>query len=92
MRNERKLVHALTHNHRDVARTKLHIHFTKINFPPQKNNKVIEIKTTEARVFNLGAKFVPPAPQQVLKRLSREIKQIKETVSAAWRSATKTST
>ena len=83
MRNKRKLVHTLTHNHRDVTRTQLYPHFTKINFPPQANNKVVEIEGIEARILNLGPKFVPPAPQQVLKRLPREIKQMKEKVSAA---------
>ena len=92
MRNDRKLVHALIHNHPHVVRRKLHPHFTKINFPPQANNKVVEIEGIEARILNLGPKFVPPAPQQVLKRLPKEIKQMKEKVAAAWRSATKTVT
>ena len=92
MRNDRKLVHALIHNHPHVVRRKLHPHFTKINFPPQANNKVVEIEGIEARILNLGPKFVPPAPQQVLKRLPKEIKQMKEKVAAVWRSATKTVT
>ncbi|CAF2072614.1 unnamed protein product [Rotaria magnacalcarata] len=44
----------------------------------------------EKRILNLGPKFVPPAPQQVLDRLPKEIKQMKEQVAAAWRRETNT--
>jgi hypothetical protein len=88
--NERKLVHALTHHHPGVTKSKLHTHFTKISFPPQANNKALILQNTETRVLNLGPKFVPPAPQQVLERLPKEIQQMKEKVSKAWRRMTKT--
>ncbi|CAF4849700.1 unnamed protein product, partial [Rotaria sp. Silwood2] len=68
----------------------LHPHFTRISFPPQANNKALIMNDTEARVLNLGPKFVPPAPQQVLERLSKEIEQMKDKVAEAWRGATKT--
>ncbi|CAF4518168.1 unnamed protein product, partial [Rotaria sp. Silwood2] len=48
------------------------------------------MKGIETRILNLGPKFVPPAPQQVLKRLPKEIKQMKEKVAIAWRRETKT--
>ncbi len=90
MRNERKLVHALTHHHPGFNRAKLHPHFTRISFPPQANNKAILLQDTESRVLNLGPKFVPPAPQQVLECLPKEIGQMKEKVAVAWRRVTKT--
>ena len=90
MRNERKLVHALTHNHAGFTRGKLHSHFTKISFPPQANNKALIMNDTETRILNLGPKFVPAAPQQVLERLPNEIAQMKEKIAVAWRKQTKT--
>jgi hypothetical protein len=89
--NERQLVHALSHNHPAYPKNnKLHPHFSRISFPPQANNKAMMLQDVEARVLNLGPKFVPPAPQQVLQRLPKEIAQMKEKVSAAWRKMTKT--
>src|SRR5690349_9903510 len=41
-------------------------------------------------MLNLGPKFVPPASQQVLEHRPKEIRQMKEKVSAAWRRMTKT--
>jgi len=83
-------VHALSHHHPGFVKGKLHPHYTKINFPPQANNKATLLRDTEQRILNLGPKFVPPAPSQVLERLPQEIEQMKEKVSAAWRRATKT--
>jgi hypothetical protein len=48
------------------------------------------LRDTEVRILNLGPSFVPPAPEQVLKRLPKEIEQMKEKISAAWRRKTKT--
>ena len=48
------------------------------------------MQDAEARVLNLGPKFVPPAPEQVLERLPNEIEQMKEKLSTAWRKMTKT--
>ncbi len=42
-------------------------------------------QNVEAKVLNLGPKFVPPAPEQVLERLAKEIEHMKQKVSAAWR-------
>lgn len=83
-------MHALIHNYPTTTRAKLHPHYTRINFPPQANNKINEIQGIETKILNLGPKFVPPAPQQVMKRLPQEIKQMKEKVAAAWRRETKT--
>ncbi|CAF1382251.1 unnamed protein product [Adineta steineri] len=83
-------MHALTHNHAGFTRTNLHPHYTKISFPPQANNKALIMNETENHILHLGPKFVPPAPQQVLERLPKEIDQMKEKVGAAWRKATKT--
>jgi hypothetical protein len=83
-------VHALAHHHPGFTRSKLHPHHSKISFPPQANNKAVMFRDTEARVLNLGSKFVPPAPEQVLECLPREIGQMKDKVSEAWRRMTKT--
>ncbi|CAF3990528.1 unnamed protein product [Rotaria sp. Silwood1] len=88
--NQRKLMHALAHSHPKYAKAKLHPHYTRINFPPQANNKAYILRDTEAKVLNLGPKFVPPAPEQVLERLPKEIENMKEKVAAAWRRKTKT--
>ncbi|CAM4791530.1 unnamed protein product [Rotaria magnacalcarata] len=88
--NERKLVYALSHHHPGFPKSKLHPHFSRINFPPQANNKAALLRETESRILNLGPKFVPPAPEQVLERLPNEIRQMKEKVSTAWRRVTKT--
>ncbi|CAF2080919.1 unnamed protein product [Rotaria magnacalcarata] len=88
--NERKLVRALSRHHPGYTTSKLHPHHTAINFPPQANNKAALLRDTEVRILNLGPKFVPPAPEQVLERLPKEIGQMKEKVSAAWRRVTKT--
>ncbi|CAM4982626.1 unnamed protein product [Rotaria socialis] len=88
--NERKLVYALSHHHPGYPKSKLHPHFSRINFPPQANNKAFLLQNAEARVPNLGPKFVPPAPQQVLERLPKEIDVMKERIAAAWRRATRT--
>ena len=90
MRNERKLVHALTHNHAGFTKAKLHPYFTRISFPPQANNKALIMNETETRILNLGPKFVPSASHQVLRRLPKKIGQLKEKVAAAWRRITKT--
>ena len=90
MFNERKLVRALSRHHPGYTTSKLHPHHTTINFPPQANNKAALFRDTEVRILNLGPKFVPPAPEQVLERLPKEIGQMKEKVSAAWRRVTKT--
>ncbi|CAF3979512.1 unnamed protein product, partial [Rotaria sp. Silwood1] len=88
--NERKLVHALSRHHPGHPTAKLHPHFSRINFPPQANNKALILQDAEARILNLGPKFVPPAPHQVLERLPKEIEKMKEKVSEAWRRKTKT--
>ncbi|CAF4958062.1 unnamed protein product [Rotaria sp. Silwood1] len=88
--NQRKLMHALAHSHPKYSKAKLHPHYTRINFPPQANNKAYILQDTEAKVLNLGPKFVPPAPEQVLERLPKEIENMKEKVAAAWRRKTKT--
>ncbi|CAF4113515.1 unnamed protein product [Rotaria magnacalcarata] len=90
VRNERKLVHALTRHHPGFPSSKLLPHHTTINFLPQANNKTEMFKTTEIRVLNLRSNYVPPAPEQVLKRLPKEIEQMKEKISTAWRRTTKT--
>ncbi|CAF1454838.1 unnamed protein product [Rotaria sordida] len=61
----------------------VHEKFMSISFPPQENNKTLILQDTEAKVLNLGPKFVPPSPQQVLKRLPKEINDMKEKVAAA---------
>ncbi|CAF3641284.1 unnamed protein product [Rotaria sp. Silwood1] len=48
------------------------------------------MKDTETQILNLGPKLVPPAPQQVLKRLPKQIEQMKDKVAAASRTVTKT--
>ncbi|CAF2075965.1 unnamed protein product [Rotaria magnacalcarata] len=83
-------VRALSRHHPSDTTSKLHPHHTTINFPPQANNKAALLRDTEVRILNLGPKFVPPAPEQVLERLPKEIGQMKEKVSAAWRRVTKT--
>jgi len=83
-------VYALSHHHPGFLKGKLHPHFSRINFPPQANNKATLLRETESKILNLGPKFVPPAPEQVLERLPKEIEQMKEKVSAAWRRVTKT--
>jgi hypothetical protein len=83
-------VHALTHHHPGFPTSKLHPHFTKISFPPQENNKTVLLRGTEVKVLNVGPKFVPPAPKQVLERLPKEIAHMKTKVATAWRKATKT--
>lgn len=90
MLNQRKLTHALSRYHPEHPRGKLHPHFTRLSFPPQANNKAYLLKDTEAQILNLGPKFVPPAPEQVLERLPKEIETMKEKVSEAWRKSTKT--
>ncbi|CAF4435396.1 unnamed protein product, partial [Rotaria sp. Silwood2] len=90
MRNQRKLTHALSRYHPEHLKGKVHSHFTRLSFPPQTNNKAYILKDTEAQVLNLGPKFVPPAPEQVLECLPKEIETMKEKVSEAWRKATKT--
>ncbi|CAF4967286.1 unnamed protein product, partial [Rotaria sp. Silwood1] len=61
-----------------------------ISFPPQANNKALIMNNAETRVLNLGPKFVPPAPQQVLERLPKEIENMKEKIGAHWRRVTNT--
>ncbi|CAM2729028.1 unnamed protein product, partial [Rotaria socialis] len=90
VRNQRKLTHALSRYHPEHLKGKIHPHFTRLSFPPQANNKAYVLKDTEAQVLNLGPKFVPPAPEQVLERLPKEIKIMQEKVSEAWRKVTKT--
>ncbi|CAF2129470.1 unnamed protein product [Rotaria magnacalcarata] len=90
VRNQRQLVHALIRHHPGHSKAKLHPHYSTISFPPQANNKAMTLQDTEARVLNLGPKFVPPAPEQVLERLPNEIEQMKEKLSTAWRKMTKT--
>ncbi|CAF5133324.1 unnamed protein product, partial [Rotaria sp. Silwood1] len=63
VRNERKLAYALSHHHPGLPKGKLHPHFSRINFPPQANNKVGIFQETESKILNLGPKFVPPAPE-----------------------------
>jgi hypothetical protein len=63
---------------------------SRIGFPPQANNKAVILQNVESRVLNLGPKFIPPAPEQVLARLPKVIGQMKEKVSAAWRKMIKT--
>ncbi|CAF3327568.1 unnamed protein product [Rotaria socialis] len=87
--NEHKLVYALSHHHPGFPKRKLHSHFSRINFPPQANNNVALFRQTESKILNLGQKCVPSAPEQVLERFSKEIGQMKENVSAAWRRVTK---
>jgi len=82
-------VYALTHHHPGHLKGKLHPHFSRISFPPQANNKVTLLRETESRILKLGPKFVPPAPEQVLERLPKEIGKMKEKVAAAWRRVTK---
>ncbi|CAF5023877.1 unnamed protein product, partial [Rotaria sp. Silwood1] len=48
------------------------------------------MNNAETRVLNLGPKFVPPAPQQVLERLPKEIENMKEKIGAHWRRVTNT--
>ncbi|CAF3613442.1 unnamed protein product [Rotaria socialis] len=88
--NQRKLVRALSRHHPGYTTSKLHPHHTAISFPPQANNKTELLRDTEVGILNLGPSFVPPAPEQVLKRLPKEIQQMKEKISAAWRRTTKT--
>ncbi|CAM4983924.1 unnamed protein product [Rotaria socialis] len=88
--NQRKLVRALSRHHPGYTKSKLHPHHTAISFPPQANNKTELLRDTEVGILNLGPSFVPPAPEQVLKRLPKEIQQMKEKISAAWRRTTKT--
>ena len=83
-------MHALSRHHPKYQKEKLHPHYSRISFPPQANNKAYMLQGTETRILNLGPKFVPPAPEQVLQRLPKEIAQMKEKVPAAWRRATKT--
>ena len=90
MYNQRKLVHALSRYHPGFPTAKLHPHYSRIGFPPQANNKAIDLQDAEARTLNLGPKFVPPAPEQVLERLPKEIGIMKEKVATAWRRMTKT--
>ena len=72
--NERKLVRALSRHHPRFSTAKLHPHYSRIGFPPQANNKISIFQGAESAVLNLGPKFVPPAPEQVLERLPTEIK------------------
>ena len=90
MHNERKLVRALSRHHPRFPTAKLHPHYSRIGFPPQANNKISIFQGAESAVLNLGPKFVPPAPEQVLERLPTEINKMKEKVSAAWRKMTNT--
>ncbi|CAF2070145.1 unnamed protein product [Rotaria magnacalcarata] len=83
-------MHALTRHRPGFSKSKLHPHYSKISFPAQANNRAFTLQDTEARVLNLGPKFVPPAPEQVLERLPNEIQQVKEKLSTAWRKMTKT--
>ncbi|CAF5025833.1 unnamed protein product, partial [Rotaria sp. Silwood1] len=48
------------------------------------------MNNTETRILNLEPKFVPPAPQQVLERLPKEIEHMKEKIGVAWRRMTNT--
>lgn len=90
MHNERKLVHALSHCHQKISKRNFHPHFSEISFPPQANNKIVHLQDTEARILNLGPKFVPAAPKQVIERLPKEIGQMKEKLTKAWKKATNT--
>ncbi|CAF3363065.1 unnamed protein product [Rotaria sp. Silwood2] len=85
------LCHVSGARHNQFAKRKLNFLAKRaISFPPQANNKALIMKDTETRILNLGPKFVPPAPQQVLERLPKEIEQMKDKVAEAWRRATKT--
>ncbi|CAF4750222.1 unnamed protein product, partial [Rotaria sp. Silwood2] len=59
-------------------------------FPPQVNNKVLELTDEERRILNYGPKFVPENPKQALDRLEEEISVMKDKVAEAWRRETHT--
>ena len=68
----------------------MHPHFTALGFPPQVNNKVLELTDEERRILNYGPKFVPANPKQALDRLEKEISVMKDKVAEAWRRETRT--
>jgi hypothetical protein len=61
-----------------------------LGFPPQVNNKVLNLTEKERRILNFGPKFVPSNPKQALERLSNEINIMKDKVAEAWRRETRT--
>ncbi|CAF3197885.1 unnamed protein product [Rotaria sp. Silwood2] len=68
----------------------MHPHYTSLAFPPQVNNKALQLSDAERRILNYGPKFVPQNPKQTLQRLKNEIDIMKEKVAVAWRRETKT--
>jgi hypothetical protein len=67
----------------------LHSHFTPLGYPPQVNNKVLELSEQERRILNFGPKFVPSNPKQALDRLDSEISIMKDKVAEVWRRETR---
>ncbi|CAF1503377.1 unnamed protein product, partial [Rotaria sordida] len=87
---EQQYIHNL--HERYMRRLNLQLQLDKLekSFPPQANNKALIMNNAETRILNLGPKFVPPAPQQVLERLPKEIENMKEKIGAHWRRVTNT--